>query len=273
MFDPIQAFLPISSQMKVIYRDLLAACPQMKWDDKIPENFKSRIEAILMQTLSIQDVEINRYLLKGFPQEDRRRLIIFSDGGQLGSVVRIFIGSKIPGPEKKLHAAYMLGKHKLPDLASGGSAPKLELAGVLLASRMARQLAKELADKVDEILIATDSRVILSMINRASAALLPYFSGRVGEVMENVEMAKAKLRFVCGTLNAADVGTKEVGLDILKTNNYWVPHILTKVGLPDLIPVENMEGQVVPKEYIRPNLRVMATHVKSGKFHIRIMTY
>ena len=48
LFDPIQAFLPISSQMKIIYRDLLAACPQMKWDDKIPENFKSRIEAILM---------------------------------------------------------------------------------------------------------------------------------------------------------------------------------------------------------------------------------
>ena len=80
LFDPIQAFLPISSQMKIIYRDLLSATPQMKWDDKIPDIFKSRIEAILMQTLSIQDVEMNRYLLKGFPQEDRRRLIIFSDG-------------------------------------------------------------------------------------------------------------------------------------------------------------------------------------------------
>ena len=37
--------------------------------------------------------------------------------------------------------------------------------------------------------------------------------------------------------------------------------------------MESMEGQVVPTEYIRPNLRVMATHVKSGRFHIRIMTF
>ena len=81
----------------------------MKWDDKIPESFHSRIGSLLMQTLSIKDLEISRYLLKGFPPESRRRLILFSDGGQLGSVVRIFIGSKIPGPTGLLHAAYMLG--------------------------------------------------------------------------------------------------------------------------------------------------------------------
>ena len=65
--------------------------------------------------------------------------IIFSDGGAYGAVVRVFVGSKIQNKlTGELSAALLRSKHKLPDDSSSGSAPKLEVSGLLLASRMAR---------------------------------------------------------------------------------------------------------------------------------------
>ena len=113
--------MPISSSMKVIYRDLLAACPQMKWDDVIPPSFNDRIEHLLIKVLQLQGLHIDRYLLKGFPEESKRRLLVFCDGGMFGNVVRVFIGSKVENKESGLlSAALVCGKHKLPDPPSMG---------------------------------------------------------------------------------------------------------------------------------------------------------
>ena len=91
---------------------------------------------------------------------------------------------------------------------------------------------------------------------------------------ENNEACGAELRFVAGTLNPADVGSKQLGLEVLQTRGYWCPDVLTRPGLLDLIPVELLGGQQIPKEYVRPALRIMATDVRlGGKFIKQILTY
>ena len=118
-------------------------------------------------------------------------------------------------------------------------------------------------DQVDEIILATDSQLLIGMIRGFSKILVPYLSSRVGEVVENMEYCGAVIKFCKRVQNPGDIGSKCTNLSILNTSEYWSPACLQKPGLPDLVEIDQ---RTIPVEYIRPSLRLISqwTRIQSG---------
>ena len=69
----------------------------------------------------------------------------------------------------------------------------------------------ELSTMISHIFIATDSQILINMIQGTDAALVPYLASRVGEVADNLEKSGAQLRFCKGLQNLADCGSRDKG--------------------------------------------------------------
>ena len=212
IFDPHSLLLPIHSALKVLYRDILLAKPGILWDERIPKEFDARIITLLSQIVQLPRIKVPRYIFQGFPEEEKRRLVLFSDGGLYGSTVKVYAVSNKLNKEGELVSSLLMCKHKLPDSQALNNAPKLECNAILMASRMARKLKEELAKLIEEVLVATDSQLLLNMVLGQSAALVPYLASRVGEIAENLERSGAQLRFCQGLKNLADCGSKQTNL-------------------------------------------------------------
>ena len=133
---------------------------------------------LFSQIVGLDLLSFPRYVFKNFPEEDKRRLVIFSDGRAYGSTIKVFLGSKTPNSSNEPVSALLLACHKLPDAAAIGNAPRLEANDLLLASRAAKKLQVELMNQVDEIILAKDSQLLIGMVRGFSEVLVPYLSGR-----------------------------------------------------------------------------------------------
>ena len=138
IFDPLSLLLPVHSSLKILYRDLLLACPGLMWDQRVPQEFDARIMALISQIVQLERVQVPRYIFKGFPEEEKRRLVLFTDGGLFGSTVKVYLVSEKLNGEGKLMSALLMCRHKLPDNQAVQNAPKLEANALLMASRMAK---------------------------------------------------------------------------------------------------------------------------------------
>ena len=169
-YDPLSLLLPVHSSLKVLYRDLLLASPGLLWDQRVPQEFDSRITALISQIVQLERVQVPRYIFQGFPEEEKRRLVLFADGGLFGSTVKVYVVSHKLNYRKELVSALLMCRHKLPNNQALQNAPKLEANALLMASRIAKKLKVELAIIIDEVLVATDSQLLINMIQGTSAA-------------------------------------------------------------------------------------------------------
>ena len=78
-------------------------------------------------------------------------------------------------------------RHKLPDNQALQNAPKLEATMLLMASRIAKKLQIELANLINEVLVVTDSQLLINMVRGTSAALVRYLASRMRPALENTQ--------------------------------------------------------------------------------------
>ena len=227
-FDPIGIYLPLTSSAKILYRQLLEAEPGLNWKDQISPQSHSDWGKVLKQMLQIKDVSIPRC---GLPDlyEQGCSLILSCDGGAAAAVCRAFVRSDTPDPGTGLHEVkYLAGNSKLGETTIN-SAVKTECLAISLAVKLAEAVIETFKTNpgpnvhFTEVIIVSDSKVVLALCQKNPSHLKLYFQSRVAHVQALIKKYHIKLLFTEGKNNDSDAGSK---LD-LNTNHILEPTYFT----------------------------------------------
>ena len=113
----------------------------------------------------------------------------------------------------------------------GSTTPRSELSGLLIASRLLKEVVKAMSEKPKKIYVIGDSQCTIAALEKSGDSLGPYFCNRVSETCQNFEETKslsdgieiAPVTHISGKLNPADLATRETGSYAdLKEESEWL---------------------------------------------------
>ena len=111
--------------------------------------------------------------------------------------------------------------------AKGTTAPRSEVSGYLILSRLLKIVVRSMPVKPLEVTIAMDSQCTISAIDKTGGILAPYFASRLSEAATNLlEVAELTMvnpvMHVPGPLNPADIPTRPTTTpDEVKHGSTW----------------------------------------------------
>lgn len=113
---------------------------------------------------------------------------------------------------------FVIGKVKLAPL-SVHRVPWLELGAAVLAVEITKLVSRKLDDKIDDMNVYTDSKVVLGYIHNVTHRFYVYVSNRVESIRKF--SSPDQLRYVPTSQNPADVETRSVPA-LLLLNTSWI---------------------------------------------------
>jgi hypothetical protein len=155
---------------------------------------------------------------------------------------------------------------------SGFTVPRSELSGTVLLSRMGATTVKALnADssmQPNSMVMLIDSKCTISVAEKSTASLKPFFHNRVSELIENVAAIKKvcpveDLQYVASKENPADLATRGgIKLSEIGPKSFWQCGPTFLCWRRDLWPVTR---DFVPKEVPEEEIRTRISYF----FHLR----
>ena len=272
LWDPLSLYMSQTVNAKILYRNLITAQPSLQWKDEIAKSALPDWEKHLHQIIDIKDVKVPRC---GLPEGWREglTLCLSTDGSQSCSVGRAFLRSDKPNETGSHPVSYICGVSKLGETGVS-AAIKSETNALLLTCRLAEQIATTFENepeiKFSEILIVTDSKALLSIVQMDPSRMKLWFISRVGEINHIMNALKIKLLFTRSENCDADE-TSKLNLDENVTLNptYWTSKFFFKPKsqwpvelISELDPElnENVTAQVG-----NTRLKVMNAQIKKDK--------
>ena len=231
LWDPLSLYMSQTVNAKILYRNLITAQPSLQWKDEIAKSALPDWEKHLHQIIDIKDVKVPRC---GLPEGWREglTLCLSTDGSQSCSVGRAFMRSDKPNETGSHPVSYLCGVSKLGETGVS-AAIKSETNALLLTCRLAEQIATTFENepeiKFSEILIVTDSKALLSIVQMDPSRMKLWFISRVGEINHIMNALKIKLLFTRSENCDADE-TSKLNLDENVTLNptYWTSKFFFK---------------------------------------------
>ena len=111
--------------------------------------------------------------------------------------------------------------------AKGITAPRSEISGFLILTRLLKVVVNSMDDKPEMITLAGDSQCTISATEKSCGTLAPYFASRVSEAMSNLEDLSEctmvqEIQHVPGSMNPADIPTRaRTTPEEVKSGSVW----------------------------------------------------
>eukprot|EP00921_Rhytidocystis_pertsovi_P019622 GHVQ01031161.1.p1 GENE.GHVQ01031161.1~~GHVQ01031161.1.p1 ORF type:complete len:1460 (+),score=160.49 GHVQ01031161.1:1695-6074(+) len=199
-FDPSGFVLPIVMRARIIYREVCESLKQ--WDDVLTRALVDRWTVALIDLMKVHTFTFLRY--EG------------GEEGYSGGQIAVFTDAAT-STNATAAVAYWVRKDNTTFLAAKGSVkgkelttPKLELEGVMLGSRLLRDVRKATGIRVDQCTIWTDSQVVLQQV-RSNNSKDKFVQTRVTKLGK--ESGGVTMRFVGTTDNPADLPSRGATFD------------------------------------------------------------
>ena len=260
IYDPNGLFLQVKTNLSLLYRHLLIVCPDLKWDDNIPESLHKDWLSVIEMILNVKHIKVPRFCLKGInPQEMKVDMGIFCDGSDSASCSRIFFRYKNES-NGTYAASYVTGSSRLAQKGQG-CAPKTECESVLIGLRLMQTVLELFTDiEIQSISLFSDSKISLGGLVSNSITQKLYFSLRNTESRSIIQKHKVKLYYVESSKNDADLASKlQLKVNHAATSVYWQSSWFFLD--PDEWPAEKYEFSQQDIQLIEnPKLSVLNVH-------------
>ena len=215
IYDPLNLYLPLVANTKILYRKLLSLQPSLKWKDKIDVSQHVLWGKALKQMIEVKNLQIPRF---GMPALYKKgvSLCLTCDGGAAAAVTKCYVRADEPDPDTGQHETrYLCGSSKLAE-QSVNAAVKTETLAILQAARLADAVVETLSQSTPgapniqftDIVIVSDSKVILSLCLQDPSKLKLYFQSRITAVQHLLRKLNVKLLWTSSKWNCSDAGSK-----------------------------------------------------------------
>ena len=273
LYDPTGLLSPITIKLKIELRRLFSKeSSDLGWDDPIPSENHENWVRLLGEQLSQNDVTIDRSV-NPVDAIGRPELFAFFDGSLDAYASCVYVRWRLGGNHPKYSVSLLAAKARVTSVR-GSTAPRSELSGLLITSRLLLTVVPSMSMKPSKVTISGDSQCTIAAMERSGERLAPYFCNRVSEISRNLgdlrkETEVEQIFHIPGPVNPADLPTRETATfkDLSQTST-WIsgPTFLHLEN--DAMPMsrcfmsQNLE--VIPPAELRPQkVSLLATEFSS----------
>ncbi|XGW22651.1 hypothetical protein V3C99_005119 [Haemonchus contortus] len=206
IYDPIGIVGPITIRLKQLMREIYES--GVGWNEPIPERLAVRWNATCQEYQKVS-VSLPRHI--GMPNNSSTNmlsLLVFADASAKALATCAYLRHE----ETRKVSTLISGKTRLTPKKTKQTIPKLEVVAILMATRLAKNIASAIRIKLNEINLLSDSEIALSWIK--SSRKLPLFvenqKQHILKIKDGLESAGINVNFfhVRTADNPADAGTR-----------------------------------------------------------------
>ena len=192
IFDPPGLAAPITTRLKVAFRNLFRSGEEMKWEEVVGEA-DQKVWLELIRMLSDAGFLLFRRATKPLNTVGKCQMICFFDGSDVAYAGVIYVWWVLS--DGSIYVQLVSCKSRVTPLQRI-STPRSELNGAVVVSRLLLSTLRSLScsgEVPEKVWFIGDSECTLASIAKVSAAFGEYFGNRVGEILDN----QAKIEQFC----------------------------------------------------------------------------
>lgn len=243
MFDPLGLIGPVIVISKIIMQQIWVR--KVDWDEILPPDILKKWLALIEDISTLTNLEVPRWLFS-FHNIIRIELHGFSDASLVAYGACIFIRGIYTN--KTVSINLLCSKSRIAPLKTV-SLPRLELCGALLLARLLHKIGSVIFEKIDKVVLWTDSSIVLSWLNSSPSRWTTFVANRVAEIHElttnfewrHIESNKNPADYLSRGLNPTEIITKRQwweGPDFLQNHDFDLTKGNKEVQILDKIPEE-----------------------------------
>ena len=245
----------------------LAGKTGVSWDDKVADEDMQKWLDLIAEAVKAECLV--------FPRTTRPEGAIgnpdipnFGDGSFEAFSAAVYVRWQIE--EDKFEANLICAKARV----TAENIPRVELNGGVLQTRLTLSVVRALQIEEDlkpvSVIPMNDSRCTISVIDKTTSSLKPYFHNRVSEIVENMALMSKyceveKFHHVATNLNPADLATRSgVKVEDIGVGSFWQQGPSFLASRRDLWPITRDFTKVeLPEEEFRTKRPVIVAAAKS----------
>ena len=219
VYDPICLFIQVKVIMSLLYRKLITCCPNLEWEDPVPEQLHNEWLQAIKIALECTEVSVPRFALRNCVNL-QAELGIFCDGSGTASSARLFL--RYMTTSGTIDCSYLIGSTKLAPVGCE-TAPKTECDGALQGLRLAELSITTLTDiTITAVYLFSDSTITLGGICGLTCTQKLYYSQRNFESQAIISKLNVQLFHTNSSNQDADIGSKlELSKNFALDDSYW----------------------------------------------------
>ncbi|XP_053699167.1 uncharacterized protein LOC128746143 [Sabethes cyaneus] len=212
MYDPLGLVAPVIVIGKLLMHKTWKE--EIDWDDVITGELKQDVDNYLKAISGVNTIRIPRQVVRS--NATVVELHGFADASMYAYGACIFIRSVVPG--NQVAVQLLTAKSKIVP-KSVLTVPRKELLAALLLHRLVKKILSALNTVFDEIVLWSDSQIVLAWLQKNPSLLDVFVSNRVSEIIATGD--KFRWCYINTKENPADLVSRGVSADKLMENNLW----------------------------------------------------
>ena len=226
-WDPLSLTFPVRNNLNSLYRKVLVTQSNLGWDEKVNPDYYEEIIRAFIQVLELKKLKIPRC---GIPRcwkpGDPLQIVAFLDGSAEFSVAKLFLRC-YNSESKTFEARFLVASSKMGHLGPNNSV-KMEMDSCLLCCKLIQTVIQSLDHlKFEEVIMISDSKIVLAMLKTFSARLKLYFNERVAECQKIIQKYQIKVFHIGTQFNLSNDGSKiDLKTNHCLTEKFWTGDFL-----------------------------------------------
>ena len=211
LYDPLGLLAPLIIKCKIFMRTLWVE--KLEWDQELPIELKNHWLKLLPELKSVNSISIPRWI--NSYTNSRIEIHGFSDASTQAIAANIYLRIVSDGVS---YVNLLVSKTKVAPVKVL-TVPRLELCAAHLLSKLVSNFLNEMHFPECSVHLWSDSRVALSWIKSSPHLWLQFVSHRISDIQ--TLCPQAIWHFIEGTSNPADLATRGLSVNELKSSQLW----------------------------------------------------
>ncbi|XP_014213846.1 uncharacterized protein LOC106643281 [Copidosoma floridanum] len=222
LFDPCGWLAPIVLNAKLLLQDLWRA--NLDWDESAPSSMIQRWIAFTVELQAISGLSLPRWI--GTVASANIHLHVFSDASRRAMAAVLY--SRLQATDGSVRCHILLARTKLAPIrtlkpmaepVARMTIPRLELRAALLAAKLLRSTAEELAVPIERCHAWCDSQIVLHWVRSDQLSNNALVDNYVAQIQDT--LPSTAWRYVPSQSNPADVATRSADISGLRQKLLW----------------------------------------------------